>query len=217
MMEMDKSRVSSSGCEIIGIAGNIGAGKSVVSRILRCNGFTVYDCDREASLLMVMDLSLRRKLSEILGEECYLSDGRLNKAYVSEKIFSETGYRERVNGVVHEAVREDFLRIAALTSGKVFVESAIMTTSGLDKLCDRIWIVDAPEDVRLRRVMSRNGMSEGEVRNRMESQQGELSLLPVDKVEIVRNDDVSGVLGRVLGLVWPEMESEKFEITMRPY
>ncbi len=205
-----------SGCEIIGIAGNIGAGKSVVSRILRCNGYTVYDCDREASVLMVADEMARLRLMDILGETCYLSDGSLNKPYVSEKIFSSEEDRENVNRVVHEAVRNDIARIARNRSGKMFVESAIMATSGLDKLCSRIWVVDAPEDVRLRRVIKRNGMTETEVRKRMESQRGELSLLPKEKMVMVVNDDTSAMLGKVIHLAGADEESQSFEIKCMP-
>lgn len=203
-----------SGCEIIGIAGNIGAGKSVVSRILRCNGYTVYDCDREASVLMIADELLRMRLTDILGEMCYQPDGSLNKAYVAEKIFSSSEHREKVNSVVHEAVRNDILSQAARKGkGKLFVESAIMATSGLDRLCSAIWVVDAPEDVRLRRVMLRNGMTEEDVRARMETQRGELALLPEDKVVVVHNDDSSKVLNEVIHLVDPNVESQSFEIT----
>lgn len=216
-MGEDKSFAGVSECEIIGIAGNIGAGKSVVSRILRCNGYTVYDCDREASMLMIADDFLRMRLTDILGETCYLPDGSLNKGYVAEKIFSSPEHREKVNSVVHEAVRNDILRQAESRSkGKLFVESAIMATSGLDRLCSAIWVVDAPENLRLRRVMLRNGMQEIEVRKRMETQKGELALLPKEKVVAVNNDDTSMLLSEVINLVDPYVESQSFEITCMP-
>lgn len=216
-MGKDEALVGDSGCEIIGIAGNIGAGKSVVSRVLRCNGYTVYDCDREASVLMIADDLLRMRLKDILGEICYLPDGSLNKAYVAEKIFSSPEHREKVNSVVHEAVRNDIMRRAARRGkGKLFVESAIMATSGLDRLCSAIWVVDAPEDVRLRRVILRNGMQEADVRKRMETQRGELALLPKDKMVVVHNDDTSEVLSEVIHLVDPHVESLSFEITCMP-
>lgn len=203
-------------CEIIGIAGNIGAGKSIVSRILRCNGFHVYDCDMEASSLMNHDYSLRTSLKEILGEECYQADGSLDKAYVSSKIFCDEYIRGRVNKVVHEAVRNDFRRLANEKGGKIFVESAVMVTSGLSEICDSIWLVNASVETRLRRVMLRNNMSEQEVRGRMAAQSGELSGLPREKVVVIENDEGSEVLGRVLQLALPFAESECFEFSLQP-
>lgn len=202
-------------CEIIGIAGNIGAGKSIVSRILRCNGFFVYDCDSEASLLMNGYGALRAKLIEILGDSCYNDDGSLDKHYVSSKIFGDDAVRGRVNSVVHEAVRGHFLSKAMEREGKVFVESAVMSTSGLDKICREIWFVDASEETRLRRVMRRNRLSEKEVRGRMETQRMELSRLPSDKVVIIENDDDSLLLERVLRLALNDIEPINFEIPLR--
>lgn len=201
-------------CEIIGIAGNIGAGKSVVSRILRCNGFHVYDCDMEASSLMSRDHSLQMSLKEILGEKCYQADGSLDKAYVSSKIFCDEYMRGRVNNVVHEAVRNDFSRLANDIEGKIFVESAVMATSGLSEICDSIWLVNASVETRLNRVMLRNNMSEQEVMKRMAAQAGELSGLPQEKVVVIENDEGSEVLGKVLQLALPFAESECFEFSL---
>lgn len=201
-------------CEIIGIAGNIGAGKSIVSRILRCNGFFVYDCDREAASLMNGSEDLQAKLIEILGYSCYQDDGSLDKRYVSSKIFNDDILRSRVNSVVHEAVRNHFMTKAGERCGKVFVESAIMSTSGLDKMCAEIWFVDASEEIRLRRVMLRNSLSEKEVMERMETQRMELSRLPSEKVVIIENDDDSRLLERVLRLAFNNPESIDFEIPL---
>ena len=211
---MDKDYRSDS-FEIIGIAGNIGAGKSVVSRILRCNGFAVYDCDREASILMNEDAELRKLLTEILGEECYLNDGRLNKKHVADMIFTYEKMRMKVNSAVHSAVKKDFLKMAVAHAGKVFVESAIMAESGLDMLCNKVWVVDASEQTRLGRVMVRSNLSEKEVLDRMESQKHELSRLPSEKVVVIPNENDSPLLERVLSLAFGNVESISCEIPLR--
>lgn len=201
-------------CEIIGIAGNIGAGKSIVSRILRCNGFVVYDCDMQASILMNGSNELRRKLAAILGNECYLSDGNLNRTFVSSRIFSDESLRREVNSLVHTAVKDDFIKVASLQVGKIFVESAVMATSGLDKLCNRIWVVEASKKNRLKRVMSRNNLTEKEVLDRMNTQKREISSLPAEKVVIIDNDDNTAVLEKVLRLAYDHVESVCFEISL---
>ncbi len=201
--------------EIIGIAGFIGAGKSVVSRILRCNGFCVYDCDYEAAVLMNTNKNLRDALYEIIGEMCYDSNGKLNKKHVAEKIFSDTEIRNRVNQAVHSSVKRDFLRFANTRYGKVFIESAILTTSGLDRVCDEIWLVDAPEALRVHRVMTRNSLSEKEVRDRMEVQKNELTFLPKDKIVIIENHDNSQTLEKVVSLAFGETTSSRFEFFLQ--
>lgn len=197
---------------LIGIAGNIGSGKSVVSRILRCNGFFVYDCDMEASLLMNRDDYLRKSLISILGKDCYLSDGTLNKFFVSTKIFNDKNLRNRVNHLVHNAVKNDLINIATKVTGKIFVESAIMATSGLGRLCGKIWVVDAPEDIRVRRIMIRNHLSVAEIRKRMNAQKDELLKLPDDKIVKIENDDTSNLLKQILTLALSDVEFSEFEI-----
>ena len=201
--------------EIIGIAGSIGAGKSVVSRILRCNGCHVYDCDREASSLMSKDSELRQQLKNILGERCYIREGTLDKRYVSSRIFCDSKVRDEVNRVVHKAVKNDFMRYISTKSGKVYVESAIMSTSGLDQLCDKIFIVDAPADIRMKRVMARNNLPEEEVRRRMKTQNNELASVDMKKVVVIENDDNSRVLEKVIHLAFPETDSISYEFYMQ--
>lgn len=190
--------MSESAPNIIGITGGIGSGKSVVSRILRLNGYRVYDCDMEAGRLMVSEVGVINRLIDILGEEAYISDGghneqrRLNKKYLSENIFRDSTIRHLVNEVVHKAVKNDFFTYAGLMGGIVFCESAILSTSNFDTFCDKIWMVTAPESERIQRVKHRNSLSEDEVRMRMEAQKSEFDNLPENKVDVIfnGNDDL---------------------------
>ena len=121
-------------CEkcIIGITGGIGAGKSVVSRILRLKGYWVYDCDLEAKILMDQDMDVRNALKELFSESIYLEDGTLDRKLMADKIFSDENIRNYVNRIVHSAVKSDFISRAGRNGSPVFVESAILHTSGLD-------------------------------------------------------------------------------------
>lgn len=137
---------------IIGISGGIGSGKSVVSRILRLSGFPVYDCDYRASLLMNMEPILSR-LRERYGPGIVNNDGKLNRQELAAIIFYDEAERLWVNDCVHSSVRSDVLQWSSREI--CFVESAIMAESGLTALCSEIWLVDAPEDVRIRRAVAR--------------------------------------------------------------
>ena len=73
---------------LIGITGGIGAGKSVVSRMLRLKGYPVYDCDSRAKVLMEESAYILTSLKSRLGEECVLESGELNRAQIAERVFS---------------------------------------------------------------------------------------------------------------------------------
>lgn len=186
---------------IIGITGGIGSGKSVVSRILRLNGFNVYDCDSEARMLMETDFELKRRLIEILGPQAYSSAGVLDRRYIAGKIFFDSALRNEVNAVVHRAVKENLLSYAERIGGVVFCESAILATSRFDAECKKIWVVMAPEDERIARVGHRDSLSREEIEGRIASQQKEFDMLPSAKVIEIRNGDDDLLLPQIYELI----------------
>ena len=187
--------------ERIGITGGIGSGKSVVSRIVRCNGFPVYDCDFEAGRLMQSDSALKERLSAVLGGKAYNACGELDRKYVASRIFGDSELRKDVNRLVHSAVREDFRRFAEARKGKVFVESAILFSSGLASLCDKVWVVEAPKETRVVRVMSRNGCDRDDVESRMSAQSTEFAKVPSDALFLDNGGEVP-LLQKILRLLY---------------
>ena len=193
---------------VICIAGGIGAGKSVVSRILRLNGYAVYDCDLEARRLMENDMSLRKSLSHIAGSDIYDAAGNLDRSVMSTRIFGDENLRRKVNAYVHDAVRCDIVLRKERSGGNLmFVESAIPVTSGLDRMCDMIWLVEAPVSLRIERVMARNAMSRDAVLSRIESQKGEeaeikkLGRSGCIRTEVIDNDDNASLMDRIINLL----------------
>lgn len=138
----------------IGITGGIGSGKSYVCRLLAGRGISVYDCDSAAKRLMRTSPDLRRRLTEAVGPDCYEADGRLNKAAVARFLLSSEANARMVDGIVHPAVAADFE-----ASGSAWMECAILFESGFDRLVDRVVAVTAPREVRLARVMRRDGIT----------------------------------------------------------
>lgn len=160
---------------IIAITGGIGSGKSFVSHVLsrRC-GIPVYDCDSHAKQLMNSNADLRQKLVDLIGPEAYGSDGVLCRPVVAAYLFADARHAERVNALVHPAVRADILRWASEQDCQtVAVETAILVESGLDRLVDAVLFVDAEEDTRLARAMQRDAADAGKIRARMAQQQTE--------------------------------------------
>ena len=155
----------------IGITGGIGSGKSHVAGVLRRWGIPVYDTDREAKRLMQESADIRRGLTALLGPGAYGADGKPDKARVAAYLFGSPEHARRINGLVHPAVQDDFLRWAAGQDAPlVAMECAILYESGFDRLVDEVLLVVAPEDVCLERAMKRDGATESQVKARMAAQ-----------------------------------------------
>lgn len=135
------------------ITGGIGSGKSYVCQLLKQYGIDVYDCDAGAKRLMRSDAVLQCRLSEAVGREVF-PGGILDKAVLAEFLLASEENNRIVNGIVHPAVADDFLN-----SGMQWMESAILFEADFQKYVDRVVCVSAPLEVRLQRVMRRDGIS----------------------------------------------------------
>lgn len=138
----------------IAITGGIGSGKSYVCQRLAANGIDVYDCDAAAKRLIRTSEEIKKALMQLIGADCYLSDGRLNKAAVAQFLLASEANAKAIDGIVHPAVAHDFEQ-----SGKQWIECAILYESGFDRLVDRVIVVTAPEDVRIGRIMERDNIT----------------------------------------------------------
>lgn len=161
--------------EVVAVVGGIGAGKSVVCRILRAMGFSVYDSDTRARQVMDASDEIKRFLVEKIHALAVAQDGVIDRRKVAEVVFSDEDKRLLLNKAVHGAVCEDFAAWCLVHESEktVFVECAILCESGLSEYVDQVWLVDAPRDVRIMRVCSRNGLTENQVAERIASQQHE--------------------------------------------
>ena len=129
-----------------GITGGIGSGKSYVCKLLAQRGIEVYDCDAAAKRLIRTSPRLRQQLKALIGS--------LDKAAISRFLLASEENQQAVNAIVHPAVFQDFEE-----SGMLWMESAILFESGADKLVDRVVVVTAPEEIRIERVMQRDGIT----------------------------------------------------------
>lgn len=154
----------------IGITGGIGSGKSRLCRLFAERGVAVYDTDAAAKRLMTEDAALVAAIQARFGAESYV-DGALNRSYLAERVFSDAAERQALNGLVHPAVKADFVAWAEQQEGDyVILESALLFEAGLDAMVDAVVAVLAPEALRIERVRQRDGVSEEQGRSRMAAQ-----------------------------------------------
>lgn len=186
---------------LIAIAGGIGCGKSVVSHILSVLGYRVYDSDSRAKKLMDNDDAIKQAIARQISPDAITSAGQIDRKHLAAVVFADKEKLQRLNSIVHGAVKRD---IAAWRerhpAEPLWVESAIIYESGISEMVDEVWEVTAPEDIRINRVVKRNGISPREVRLRIAAQAVPVAS-PHEKVFTILNDDVQPVLPQVLNLL----------------
>lgn len=187
--------------KLIGLTGGIGTGKSTVARILRLRGYEVYDCDLEAKRLMDESQEVRRSLRDHWGEEIYSARGELDRRKVAQYVFADRREKAWLDSLVHGLVRDDVKRWADThtdySHDTVFVESAILFTSGLADMCQEVWEVTAPIDIRVERVMKRSGLTREQALARIDAQREEQKICQSRHTRQIVNDGTTPLLDAI--------------------
>jgi dephospho-CoA kinase len=157
-----------------GITGGIGSGKTTVCRIFAALGVPVYDADTEAKKLMNTDVDLISGITALFGPESYTAEGVYNRPFVGSIVFADAEKLAALNALVHPAVEAHSRRWheAQMAAGHPYTlkEAALLVESGSYKHLDVLIVVTAPENLRIHRVMARDGADESAVRARMRHQ-----------------------------------------------
>ena len=154
---------------IVGLTGGIGSGKSLVAEIFSKLGIPVYSADDRAKEVM-HNPEVSSKVVEAFGENSYI-EGKLNRSYLAEQVFGNKEKLEKLNSIVHPAVRLDHREWQRNQNAPYTIrEAAILFESGAYRDCDKIIAINAPEEIRIERVMKRDGATEDQVRLRMKNQ-----------------------------------------------
>ncbi len=162
----------------VAISGGIGSGKSAVAEMVRAAGHEVLHSDAIAADLIANHPEIRREIGEALGAEALNEVGSLNKAATAALVFGPDKQHEKrlrkLNSVVHPYVVQEIAeRLQALyADGKrcVFNETAIVFEAGLEDLYDYVLVVDAPEDIRIQRLIKTRSMTAEQIQQRMATQ-----------------------------------------------
>jgi dephospho-CoA kinase len=183
----------------IGLTGGIGSGKSTVARIFEVLGIPVYDADSASKRLMNEDEHLKKNIRKFFGDASYV-DGELNRKYLAEEVFNNHEKLSLLNSFVHPATIKDAKQwMEKQHAPYVIKEAALIFESGADKDLDFVIGVRSPLSLRLKRIMERDGVSEEQVKARMNSQMNEEEKLRLSKYVIV-NDEQRLLIPQVLEL-----------------
>lgn len=183
----------------VGITGGIGAGKSTVSKIFSLLGVPVYDADSEAKQLME-DPVITEQVRGIFGDAVFVPGKGIDRARLAEIVFRDADRLAALNAIVHPAVRQHFEQWASMQdAGYVLKEAAVMFESGADGQLDEVITVEAPEALRIARVVHRDGTNEAAVRARMANQ---LSSAERERraQHVINNDESELLIPQILAL-----------------
>ena len=192
--EKPETRNSELGTKIIGITGGIGSGKSTVSKFIEELGFPVYDSDFWAKELVNIDENLKSRIIELLGEESYDENGKYNRKFVAEKVFDHQELLLQLNQIIHPAVKINFENwVNAQTAEFVFKETALLFELKLNESCYQSILVTADENIRIKRVMDRDGRTYREVKEIIDKQMPEVDKVKLADFVIQNNTDLESL------------------------
>ncbi|WP_316842270.1 dephospho-CoA kinase [Pedobacter gandavensis] len=186
----------------IGITGGIGSGKTTVCRVFETLGIPVFYADTVAKQIMVMDPILVQGVKDTFGKESYTAEGLLNNKHIAGIVFNQLAELEKLNQLVHPAVFRAFDKWLAQVSPNVpyiLKEAALLFESGSYQMCDRNVLVIAPIETRLQRVMERDGVTEEQVRARMDKQLSDEEKAKMADM-LIHNNETDSLITQVMDL-----------------
>lgn len=184
---------------LVGLTGGIGSGKSTVAQMFRELGVPVYDSDKEAKWLMANSPELKKAIIGLLGDKAYTGK-TLNRRYIAELVFKDVGLLQKLNKIVHPAVRQHFLKWANQQSAPyVIQETALIFENGAQDNYSATILVTAPLEMRLQRVMERDGVAKQVVLDRMKNQMDDNQKIDLAQF-CIENIDLEATKEKVRGL-----------------
>lgn len=195
---------------VILCTGGIGSGKSVVVKAFQTLGVPSYDCDRAAKELYDRDPQLLAEVVKLVGGDVLDAGGRLDRSALAAKIFADKSLLTALEACVHPAVIRDFEHWKqARESAVVLIESAILLEKPqFANLYDFVVVVTAPEEVRVARVIRRDGTDAAQVRRRMAAQWSDAARCAHADF-ILENNDRQALLPAILAILEKMKEDGK--------
>lgn len=172
------------------LTGGIGAGKSYVCSLLREKGVEIYDTDNAAKKLIAQSPEIRQQLKELIGG--------LDKQTIAAFLLKSEENKLAINSIVHPAVIKDFL-----DSGFEWMECAIIYEAHLEQYVDKVIAVTAPREVRIERIMSRDGISRKEAEQWIDAQYPQEKV--AERADFVIDNDGIKDLQKQIEEIWQRL------------
>jgi dephospho-CoA kinase len=185
----------------VGVTGGIGSGKTTVCKVFELLGIPVFYADDVAKSIMHTDQVLKTAILNTFGERAYTKEGTLNRSYISSLVFNNNPELEKLNSLVHPAVFRAFDNwlLEQKDAPYVIKEAALLYESDSYKMCDESILVIAPTETKISRVKVRDGISDEDVKLRMNRQfSDEVKIKFAD--HILNNDEKQLIIPKIIQL-----------------
>ncbi len=159
---------------ILGLTGKTGAGKSTVAAYLKEKGCFIIDGDVIAREIVLPGMPALKALAASFGEDILGADGSLDRKALAKKAFSSPENTALLNEITHPFIKRRFEELIAFADkegyGIAVIDAAALLESDCKELCEKIIVVHAPEEIRLERILGRDGITKKQALVRMNGQ-----------------------------------------------
>lgn len=150
----------------VGLTGPTGAGKSYVCEIFRQKGFKIIDCDKIAHELTAKNAPILTELASEFGEDV-VKNGELDRKLLASRAFDTKGHTKKLNSILHPAIAEKCKEEA---QGLTVLDASQLFEANMQNDCYKVIGVLADEDVRIKRIIARDNITEQQAKLRMSAQ-----------------------------------------------
>ena len=186
----------------VGITGGIGSGKTTICHVFETLGIPIFYADTVAKEIMTKDTTLIKGVVEAFGRESYSENGELNNKHIANIVFNSEIQLAKLNAFVHPAVFrafEEWEKTIPKTVPYTLKEAALLFESESYRMCNTTILVTAPFDLKMNRVMQRDGVTKEQVKARMDKQFSDKQKMKMADHFIV-NDEKHSIIEQVLAL-----------------
>lgn len=156
---------------VVGVTGGIGSGKSAATAEFERLSIAVVDADIVSRQVVMPGSPCLQAIEEHFGEELLTETGELNRKALRQRIFSDSEEKAWLNNLLHPAIREEILaQLEQASSPYVILSAPLLLENNLDKYCQRVLVVDVPEELQLQRTIQRDESPKEEVEAIMKAQ-----------------------------------------------
>ena len=190
---------------VIGLTGGIGTGKSEVARIFQELGAVLINADQIGHQAYTPHSEIWQEVVKAFGEEILEHSGEIDRKKLGSIVFADPDKLTRLNQIMHprmaRMVAQQVQELGEQGADVVVVEAALLFEAGWDSLVGEVWSTDSPEDLVIKRLQTRNGLSQVEAKKRIDSQMSAEERKSRSQVVVDNSGDLDE-LERVVRGVW---------------
>jgi len=195
---------------VVGLTGGVGAGKSTVSDLLADHGAVIVDADAIAHAVVEPGTSGFQQILDAFGDEVLYYDGMLDRKALAALVFRDDAARKQLESIIHPLVRQQSDLMTALADDDAIVvhDVPLLAETARLEAYDVIVVVDAPEDVRIARLLQSRGWDVSTAQSRINAQASREDRLAIADEVIVNTGDV-GELKDQVDQLWERLVTRR--------